>query len=65
MDFSFSFSFAFVFMMAVRLVNQVTMSSIQKSKNEDIDEAIAILEEESNIQQRTASINCMYSISLS
>lgn len=50
-------------MMAVRLVNQVAMSSIQKNKNEDIDEAIAVLEEESNIQQPTASINCVYSTS--
>ncbi|KAL7329424.1 hypothetical protein PS15p_207526 [Mucor circinelloides] len=43
--------------MTVRLVNEVTMSSIQKNKNEDIDEAIAILEEETqrrieDIQQR-------------
>jgi hypothetical protein len=37
--------------MTVRLVNEITMSSIQKSKNEEIDEAVAILEEESNISR--------------
>lgn len=35
--------------MTVRLVNEIAMSSIQKSKNEEIDEAVTILEEESNI----------------
>jgi len=54
-----SFSFEQVFIMTVRLVNEATMSSIQKNKNEDIDEAIAILEEESNVLRPLPSIKCV------
>ena len=57
-----SFSFEQVFIMTVRLVNEVTMSSIQKNKNEDIDEAIAILEEESNVLRPLSSMNGSSSI---
>ncbi|KAI8642079.1 hypothetical protein BD408DRAFT_417043 [Parasitella parasitica] len=40
--------------MTVRLVNKTTMSSIQKNQNEDVNEAVAILEEET--QQRILDI---------